>query len=449
MRSDGQICNAATRVAIAMVLVAGSTAAVAQTEAVIHTFEVSSDGASPWGGLIADSAGNLYGVALSGPNNGWGSVFELSPPPTGNKWTETVLHGFTGTPDGNTPQGPLVMDKAGNLYGTTTNGGNYFSYGTVFELSPPAAPGDAWTEKVIYAFQAPPDGNIPGGGLLLDSVGNLYGATGLGGACGNGAIFELSPPSNSGVSWTEKLLYSFGGHKCKTANDGRGPSAVMAMGSDGALYGTTWVGGAATLGMVFKLTPPAAGQTNWTEKILYSFTGGSDGWYPESGLVLYHSNLYGTAKYGANSACFNGVQGCGTVFELSPPTQAGGSWTETTIYSFTGGNDGDNPVAGVVFDKHGNLYTAGGVGGNSFCEPGSTTVGCGAVIRLAPPAAKGDPWTETTLYTFTGRADGGTWPSTLVFGLFNRLYGTTYAGGDATCNVYGTLGCGVVFKIIP
>ena len=340
------------------------------------------------------------------------------------------------------------MDKSGKLYGTTVNGGNYYNDGTVFELSPPAAPGDPWTEEIIYQFQETPDGNFPNGGLVFDSTGNLYGATGQGGGCGQGTIFELSPPSISGAAWTEKVLYSFGGHNCKTTNDGRDPSAVMAMDSTGALYGTSRTGGANSLGMIFKLTPPAAGQTSWTEKILYSFTGGSDGWYPEGGLVLYRSSLYGTAVYGANSACFNGIQGCGTVFELSPPSVAGGSWTETTIYSFTGGNDGDNPVDAVVFDKQGNLYVSSGNGGNSFCDF-TGDLGCGAVIRLAPPSTKGGLWTETTLYTFTGRADGGFQPAALVFGLYNRLYGTTSAGGDATCTDYGSTGCGVVFKIIP
>jgi uncharacterized repeat protein (TIGR03803 family) len=435
-------------VTIAMVLVAAGQSVSAQTESAVFKLQGAADGGDPEGGVIADSAGNLYGTSTTGGSGTFGTVFEVSPPAAGGAWTETTLHSFTGAPDGFWPIGPLTMDKAGNLYGTTAYGGlgEPYNYGIVFELSPPTVAGDPWTETILYTFQGPPDGKTPNGGLVLDSAGNLYGTTVYGGACGWGTVFEVSPPAAPGGSWTEKVLYSFR-YTCnnKTYNDAATPSAGLVMGSGGILYGTTYNGGTTYDGTVFKLTPPAAGHTTWTEKVLYTFTGGSDGAKPTGSLVLYKNNLYGTANYGANSACNYGIAGCGTIFELSPPSVAGGTWTETTLYSFAGGTDGANPEWSVLFDKQGNLYTSSGSGGNTGCG----NVGCGAVIKLAPPASGGSAWTETTLYDFTGRGDGGGNPSGLVIGEFNRMYGTTYVGGDPTCSYYGNSGCGVVFKIVP
>jgi uncharacterized repeat protein (TIGR03803 family) len=440
-----KVSAVAKLIAIALALVIAAEPARAQTESVILKLTAST-GQDPAGGMIADSAGNLYGTALIGGPGGYGTVFELSPPTvSGGVWTETNLHAFSGAPDGFSPVGPLILDKAGNLYGTTSYGGLGvpYNYGIVFELSPPVVAGDPWSETILYTFQTLPDGQTPNGGLVMDGAGNLYGTTTYGGACGWGTVFEVSPPATSGGPWAEKVIYSFR-YTCngKTYYDAASPGWGLVMGSDGALYGIAG-GGATYDGTVFKLNPPAAGHTAWTEKILYTLTGGSDGSDPAGSLVIHHGNLYGTAFDGGNSACFSG---CGTIFELSPPSVTGGAWTETTVYSFTGGTDGANPEWSVLFDKQGNLYAAARDGGNAGCE---FTAGCGAVIKLAPPAAKGDPWTETTLFDFAGRGDGGETNSALVIGKFDRLYGTTLSGGDASCTYWGYTGCGVVFKIIP
>jgi hypothetical protein len=315
----------------------------------------------------------------------------------------------------------------------------------VFELSPPAVAGGPWTETIIHTFAGATDGQNPNGGMVIDAAGNLYGTTQNGGKCGWGEVFEESPPATSGGSWTHQVLYSFR-YTCDkggNSNDGGTPLAGLAIGSGGVLYGTTYNGGIPYDGTVFKLTPPAAGHTTWSEKVLHTFTGGSDGSKPTSVPVLYKGKLYGTATYGANSACYYGIQGCGTVFELSSGT--GGAWTLTTLYSFAGGTDGANPSWDVVFDPKGNLYVSADSGGNTGC----TNSGCGAVIELSPPAGGGVPWNETTLYDFTGRGDGGGSPSGMVIGNLDRLYGTTYTGGDATCSYYGYTGCGVVFRVIP
>jgi len=430
---------------VTVLLVAAGSA----QESVILKLAGASDGGNPEGALIADSAGNLYGMGSEGGSATFGAVFELSPPASGGAWTETTLYSFTGKPDGWYPTGPLVMDKFGNLYGTTLYGGSA-NAGTVFELSPPAVAGGPWTETVLHSFIGlPSDGSIPLGGLVIDAAGNVYGTTDYGGGCGWGTAFELSPPATSGGAWTEQVIYSFR-YTCnnRTTNDGGHPNTGLAINGSGVLYGTTWVGGQPYMGTVFKLTPPSAGHTAWSEQVIYTFTGASDGSFPVYGVTLYKGNVYGVSAYGSNLACNFGIPGCGVVFELSPPTTSGGAWTFASLYSFTGGADGADPGSSVIFDRQGNLYTSSMEGANALAGTQCATNGCGAVIKLAPPVSGGS-WTETTLYSFSGRADGGSNPSGPVIGLFNRLYGTTFAGGDKSCGYYGAIGCGVVYKIIP
>jgi uncharacterized repeat protein (TIGR03803 family) len=241
---------------------------------VLYRFAGGSDGASPGiGSLIADKEGNLYGTTYGGgnlscsPPFGCGTVFELSPPAEGQTaWKETVLYRFAGGSDGQNPEAGLIADDSGALYGTT-EGGEYGNAGTVFKLTPPAKGQTNWTEAVLYNFCSQPgcsDGKNPYAGLIADKEGALYGTTETGGRGGNGTVFKLTPPGKGQTAWTEIVLHRFAG-----GSDGEGPIAGLIADNSGALYGTTLVGGTGAAGTVFKLTPPAKGQTNWTEAVLY------------------------------------------------------------------------------------------------------------------------------------------------------------------------------------
>lgn len=277
------------------------------TERILHNFSSSNtaDGAFPYGGLIFDGPGNLYGTTQAGGSYNDGTVFKLTP--SGNSWTETVLYSFNPNNRGAYfPYAGLIFDAAGNLYGTTVGGGD--GSGTVFELSP--ASGGAWTETVLYTFNpSNSDGSYPYGGLTRDAAGNLYGATlqGGGSGCngfGCGTVFELTP--SAGGTWTETVLHSFG-----TGTDGQAPSAVtLTMDSSGNLYGTTSLGGSYSYGTAFELAPAAGGA--WAETVLHSFGLYKDGRNPAAGLTFDAAgNLYGTAELG-------GAGGGGAVFEIKP-----------------------------------------------------------------------------------------------------------------------------------
>jgi uncharacterized repeat protein (TIGR03803 family) len=319
----------------------------AWTETVLHSFDPVNhkDGGYPYpvASLLFDSAGNLYGTTTSGGEFEEGTVFELTPGSNGS-WTETTLHSFAGLSDGDDgaqPLSNLVFDASGNLYGTTTTGGSG-NAGTVFELSPGKG---GWTEKVLYSF-SPSNGDAmrPIGGVVFDGAGNLYG-TGSSGGRGLGAVFELSPGSNG--TWTETVL-----HKFKGGADGGSPFAGLVIDTVGNLYGTTQGGGARGKGVVFALTPASGG--GWITQVIYSFMGApGDGGVPLGALILdAASNLYGTTLFG-------GTNKLGTVFKLVPAS--GGGWTESVLYSFTGSSNGRNPSVGVILDPRGNLYGAAAV----------------------------------------------------------------------------------------
>jgi len=228
-----------------------------------------SNGGQPWATPIADKSGNLYGTTSEGGNGpctsgkitlGCGTVYELSPPVTGSEWTETLLYQFQGGDDGNYPVGGLVFDASGNLYGTTEDGGTSGSAGTVFELSPPSSGSGPWTKTTIHNFAGGTDGTNPEAGLVFDKSGNLYGTTILGGNCNNqcgGVVYELSPPSADGEQWTETVIYNF-----KGSPDGSVPqSTLLFIGNN--LYGTTVEGGKGgpncgldvNCGTIFELAP--------------------------------------------------------------------------------------------------------------------------------------------------------------------------------------------------
>jgi len=323
----------ATLAIVAVALFATDTPAVAQ-ETVLFSFN-STDGLNPVAGLIFDGAGNLYGTTLYGGANNYGAVFELTPS-TGGRWKETVLHSFNlnGT-DGYRPYGGLIFDGSGNLYGTTFYGGAN-GEGTAYELTPMA--GGRWKEKVLHSFAANgTDGYNPTASLIFDGVGNLYGTTFYGGANSSGTVFELKRAA--GGSWKEKVLHNF------TGADGDFPFASLIFDGSGNLYGTTIEGGDSGDGTVFELAPSTGG--SWTETVLQNFSG-ADGDLPYAGLIFDGSgNLYGATLNG-------GTYGNGTVFELT--SSAGGIWTETVLHSFVGISDGSYPYGTLIFDTFGNLH---------------------------------------------------------------------------------------------
>jgi uncharacterized repeat protein (TIGR03803 family) len=407
----------------------------ARNEAVIYSFQGEADGGAPYAGLTVDKAGNLYGTT-AGVNNQPDNVFELSPPAKlGGIWTETILYtfGVNGNTDGFEPIGGVIFDSAGNLYGTTKFGGTggpncqfgSSGCGTVFELSPPSNSGTTWTETTLYSFQNGSDGELPQTGLILDAKGNLYGTTYLGGnkSCACGTVFELTPPAEAGGEWTESTLYRFNGYL--GGQDGQGPTG-LAFGPNGNLWGTAGGGGAENCGTIFRLAPTGTGK--WKYSTMYSFV--PQAGIGPNGLIYSEGSFFGTTETGSN----NGAGG-GTVFELS---YKAGEWRETDLFVFKFGPEEGNPLGNLTVDAEGNLYgTTSGVD-----DAGKD----GTVFKLAPPAVKGGAWTETNLYTFQPAPDGNQPRSGLVFGKFGALYGTTLYGG--TGNNGGTSD-GTVFVVLP
>lgn len=401
-----------------------SPAAPAQTLNVMHNFGVSTgDGDIPYSNLIMDPAGNLYGTTLGGGAKNYGTVFELSPNGSGG-WNESVIWSFNGAPDGATPHAPLVLDGAGNLYGTTTQGGLVNKQckgiapasgcGTIFELTP--AGDGSWSETILYSFTGGADGSDPFAGPIRDQAGNFYGAAAAGGTNNFGAVFKLSLTSGE---WKETTLHSFAGK-----SDGQTPDGILTFDSAGRLYGTTYAGGSAGLGTVYQLTPSKSG--SWTEKTLHTFLGqaGNDGAQTFFGVVVdKNGNVFGSTDSG-------GTYNYGTVFELT----AANGYASTILHNFNReGADGTFPD-GVILDAHGNLYgpTNGG---------GANGDGSGIIFRLSPGS---NGWTEKVLYTFQG-SNEGVYPNTsLLRDSSGNLYGTTIWGGRA-----GDTNGGVAFEFVP
>jgi len=417
--------------------------------------------------------------------------------------TITVLHNFTGGPDGAFPETGLVMDRAGNIYGVAEQSND--GAGTVFKV---ARHGGGWTLTTLRDFTPGSDGNYDDGAfpkkLVFGPDGALYGAATFGGGIGHcgdqhslagcGVIFKLTPPAQFCATvqcpWTETVLYRFSG-----GDDGGSPSGPLVFDAAGNLYGTTIVGGTGACaiypgvngcGVVFKLSHSNG---DWTESALYSFADSPDGYWPSGGVVLDSSgNLYGVTRYGGlANGCYG--TGCGIVFEISP---VGSGWTEKILYTFQGTNDSGNPVGGLAFDPSGRLIgTTTGIGyypydsatvfmlapsgGNwtfavIYSDPGNYFGGSydnliadasgnlyatapldgnqsgyydyGKVYKLTP---SNGGWTETDLYVFTGIQQYGLTPEGSVSrDTDGNLYGTTTYGGTGTCNGEG---CGTLFEL--
>ena len=379
---------------------------------VIYNFTNSKDGGGPGGSLAIDKAGNLYGTAATGGSGGHGTVFELIP--TGSGWTQKTLYSFQGGTDGAFPSGRMIFGADGSLYGTTEVGGGSgcggSGCGTVFNLKLGAMLG-TWTETVLYRFGGTDGANPILGELTLDKSGNVYGTTYNGGASNNGVVYELM---RSGGKWTESVLYNFTG-----GSDGGNPYAGVIFDKVGNLYGTTSVGGTGQ-GTVYELAPAGLG---WSESVLYAFKPGPGGEFPFAGLVFDSAgNLYGATSF---DIPFSG----GTIFELSP---SGSSWTYTVLYSLPLIGLGEGPFDSLIFDSAGNLY------GTTYGD--GSSLGQGNVFELSP--AGGGVWNYTDFHDFTASCgDGGGPNAGVAIDAKGNLYGTTSGGGSN--------GYGVVFAVTP
>jgi uncharacterized repeat protein (TIGR03803 family) len=333
----------------------------AWTEKVLFDFPGAAS-AFPTSGLIADSKGNLYGTTSGGGIGNAGTVFKLTPHKGAAKGLkETILASF-GADATQGALGNLIADSAGNLYGVTTAGGAN-DFGSIYELSPPPKGQTAWIYATLYNFGLA-DG-YPSGGLTLDTAGNLYGVSG-GQSPNTGNVYQLSPPSSGQSTWTETILFSF------TGSEGSSPYGGLTQDAGGNLYGTTTGGGASNLGTAFEVSPPAQGQTIWTETTLFSFTaalGQSNG----SLILDAAGHLYGTSING-------GKLQCGGVFELSPPSSGQTGWTGAELVGFDG-KDGAQPVASLVADASGALYGTTEYGGTAdHCN--TELAGAGTVFSV-------------------------------------------------------------------
>jgi len=341
-----------------------------------------------------------------------------------------VIHTFTGTPDACDAVGLLAAAGNGDLYGVAQHCGAHDA-GAVFKLTAPRAAGGAWRETVIYNFLND-DLGYPTT-LVMGNDGTLYGA----GYSQNssGFIFQLTPPVGGGV-WQYDVLYIFN-------NDNHADGVFVegiTLDAEGNIYGTTGLGGNPSCswggglgcGVVFELKRPTKNGGNWAFSVLYAFTGNPDAALPVTGVTLdQKGNIYGTTNNG-------GTYGYGTVYRVSPPTQKGGPWTETVLYSLDSGtNMGSNAEGPVTFDESGNMYGTTAFGGDLNCSGG---FGCGVVFELSPQT--GGTWTYTNLYSFQDGSDGAEPTGTIVIDRKGSLYSTTTLGGGGT-------NAGTAFKLSP
>ncbi len=402
--------------------------------------------------------------------------------------TENILYTFTSEADGYSIGGSaLVLDKAGNLYGTTTNGGVnncasfYTGCGTIYQLQRPAQSSGQWAKHTIWQFQGGVDGGLPSGLIVKD--GRLIGQAGIGGngTCsgGCGYLFVLTPPAAPGGVWTKTVLYD--------VPDAAAECGIYSFDAAGNYFGV----GPSTNGngSICELSPPSETAGSWTVTTLYTFKGNApgqafgDGTGPLGVAFDKQGNLWGATYYGGYCQLYEGGSCFGTLFRLSPPAQQGGPWVETLLYRFGPGDQ--NPDSNVVLDKYGAVYgttltevyqfgrmmtvldsfpdtngnaraPTGGIvldkAGNLY---GATAAGGqfddGTVYELTRPAIGYGPWSQTILHSFAGGSDGFNPEAPITLGPNGVVYGTTQNGGnDAACNMGGeNVGCGVVFQVIP
>lgn len=368
----------------------------ANAERVLYSFSGQYDGGNAATGLVHDRHGNLFGTTVVGGTAACGTAFELSPqssPP----WRETVLYNFSCGSDGKNPHGGVTFDGHGNLDGTTVAGGAGGSCtgdgcGVVFQLTPTA-------ENVLHSFTGGPDGFGPGGGVVYNSAGDVFGTTPDGGKYAQGTVYKVF---RSGGSWRERVIHAFTGGR----DGGVGSLGLLLTGPSGSLYSVTEIGGEHGAGTVFRLSPGANGR--WNFATLYAFKGTPDAGSPYGGLIADASgNLYGTTYYG-------GAAGLGAVFELMPRPRGG--YRERVLYSFKGGADGSSSTATLILGGSGALYGTTSAGGGS-CD-------CGTIFKVNASTGK-----EQVLHAFGSGTDGAYPYYGLTAGAHGTLYGTTVAGG--------------------
>jgi uncharacterized repeat protein (TIGR03803 family) len=395
----------------AAALVVSTAGAAGTTQVnVIYSFAGGNDGAYTDTDLVADSAGNLYGTSVEEGKFGGGTVFQVT-----SSGVHTVLYNFTGGADGGEPYKGVTLDPAGNLYGTAVTGGTGAGCdggcGVVYKLT---NSGGTWVQSVLHNFTGGNDGSGPGSGLTFDKQGNLYGTTPTGGAKGFGVIYQLKP-SGSG-NWKLSVIHTFTG-----GADGLGGSAGrLILDAAGNLYGTCTVGGVNGSGTVYELS---FRQGQWHLTTLYAFKDQPDGALPYGGLIFDRAgNLYGTTYYA-------GANDLGTVYKL---THSNGTWTETVLYSFKGGADGDDPISTLVSDAAGNLYGTTSDGGAKSCN-------CGTIFKMT--RGSGGTWTESVAYQFLGSPDAGFAYNGMVVDRAGNFYGATVHGG--------TVNDGAIYQFTP
>jgi uncharacterized repeat protein (TIGR03803 family) len=307
----------------------------------LYEFKGTPDAANPAANIAVDASGDIFGGTQGGGRHGEGAIFELSPPTGGQtKWSETRIGHFPGTRAGTGLYGGVIRNKHGNLYGVALDGGAN-GCGSVFEIRDSKL---GFKQSTHWVFQGgKTDGCLPSAALTMDDGGALYGNTFYGGANNDGVVFKVAPPVSGAGPWTETVIRSFDG-----SVDGS-PSDQMTFDDVGNMYGTAYEGGSGGEGVVWELTPPVQGSTTWTRTVLWSFSG-LDGAEPTRGpLVMLPSGvLVGTCHSG-------GEYGHGVVYQLKPPAQGQKNWRESTIWAFEGGALGGDPTSGVARASHGEL----------------------------------------------------------------------------------------------
>ncbi len=432
----------------------------APSKIVEWSFAAGADGNSPRGTLRPLRNGSFYGTTAAGGPGANGTVFHVQPREGTAASNEQTLWTFTGGQDGSLPSAGLISDSNGALYGTAALDGAG-GRGTVFRLNPPAAGSSNWTETTLWGFTGGADGGQPLGTLIADRSGSgvLYGTTRMGGASNLGVVFSLTPPASGQGRWTETVLASFSGQAT-----GSQPTAALLQDDTGALYGTASADGPKGAGTVFKLSPPTTPGGSWSLSVLFAFSGGPEGATPQGTLVADAAGaLYGTAVYGGASGCpasnwpyygeapsvtnvtLNapyvgpGQNRCGVAFKLSSPTGGSAAWTQSVLWSFTGGADGQNPPAELLLQDNGTLYGTAPIAGEAYK---------GVLFELQPPAQAGGAYTETTLQTFQHELQGSYPRGGVVFGQDGRLYGTNAFGGAYWVHVKD-YGYGAVYGALP